>query len=84
MGKKKVIIAAFVMLILSASHAHADIQTKQDADAFLDFYCIELVKAVQGLYEEQKVLAAEAKRKEFFKKGSYIGGIANIYSKLCK
>ena len=42
------------MLIASVSHAHADIQTKQDADAFLDLYCIDLEKAVYDLYGNKK------------------------------
>ena len=43
-----------MVLIISMSHAHADIQTKQDADAFLDLYCIKLEKAVHDLYGNQK------------------------------
>ena len=83
-SKKYFIIATFLILILSADHSRAEIQTKQDADAFLESYCIELVSSIKGLYEEQKILVAEEKWKEFFEKGALISAIANIYSKLCK
>ena len=83
-SKKYFIIATFLILILSAGHSHAEIQTKQDADAFLGSYCIELVSGIKGLYEEQKILVAEEKWKGFFEKGALISAIADIYSKLCK
>ena len=83
-SKKYFIIATFLILILSAGHSRAEIQTKQEADAFLGSYCIVLVSSIKGLYEEQKILAAEEKWKEFFEKGALISAIANIYSKLCK
>ena len=82
--RKLVMVGAFVALVLGANHAHAEIQTKQAADAFLDNYCIELVNAIKDLYEEQKILAAQARWHEFLEKGKYIGDIAEIYSKLCR
>ena len=83
-SKKYFIIATCLILILRAGHAHAEIQTKQDAVAFLGSYCIVLVGGIKGLYEEQKILVAEEKWKEFFEKGALISAIADIYSKLCK
>ena len=83
-SKKYFIIAIFLILILSTGHSHAKLQNKQDADAFLGSYCIELVSTIKGLYEEQKILVAEEKWKEFFEKGALISAIADVYSKLCK
>ena len=83
----RVLVIAMVLslvAVLGASHAYAEIKTQQDADAFLNKYCVELVSAIEGQYEEQKVLAAEQKWQEFFKRGALIGGIAEIYSNLCK
>ena len=75
---------ALMVSVLFANHVYAEIKTQQDADSFLNKYCVELVSAIEGQYEEQKVLAAEQKWPEFFKRGSLIGGIAEIYSNLCK
>lgn len=75
---------ALMVAVLGASHAHAETKTQQDSDAFLNKYCIELVTAIEGLYEEQKVLVVEEKWQDFFEKGAIIKGIAEIYSNLCK
>ena len=75
---------AFIITVLCAGHAFAKVETKQEADAFLAKYCIELVRAIEDQYEDQKLLAAKEKWKEFFEKGAFIAGTADVYSKLCK
>jgi len=70
--------------VLGASHVYAEVKTQQDADAFLNKYCVELVSAIEDQYEEQKVLAVEEKWQEFFEKSALIAGIAEVYSNLCK
>ena len=75
---------ALMVTVLGTKHAYAEINTQQDADAFLNKYCIELVAAIETQYEEQKVLAMEKKWGKFFEKGAGIGGIAEIYRNLCK
>jgi len=79
-----VIALPLLLAVLGVSHAYAEIKTRQDADAFLNKYCIELVKAIEVQYEEQKVLVVEKKWREFFEKGGLISGMAKIYSNLCK
>lgn len=79
-----VIGLTFIVYLFGASHAYAEIETRKDADAFLNKYCIELVKAIEGQYEEQKILVLEEKWREFFEKGSLISAMAEIYSNLCK
>ena len=74
----------FIIAALCAGHAFAKVETKQEADAFLAKYCIELVNTIEGQYEDQKELVAKGKWKEFFEKGAIIAGIADVYSKLCK
>ncbi len=75
---------ALLVAVFCASQAYAEIKTQQDADAFLNKYCVELVSVIEGQYKEQKILAAEQKWQEVFKRGALIGSIAEIYSNLCK
>jgi hypothetical protein len=79
-----VIGLAPMVAVLGASHVYAEVQTQQDADAFLNKYCIELVAAIEDQYEKQKVLVVEEKWREFFEKGALIAAIADIYGNLCK
>ena len=72
------------MLIVSASHSHVYIQTKQDADAFLDLYCINLEKAVHNLYGNKKYWRQKKSGRRSFRRVAIPKGIADIYSKLCK
>ena len=69
---------------LSSNYAYAEIKTRQDADVFLNKYCIELVKAIEVQYEKQKVLAAKERWEALLAKGRFISGIATVYSNLCK
>ena len=69
---------------LSSNYAYAEIRTRQDADAFLNKYCIELVKTIEVQYGKQKVLAAEKRWEALLAKGRVISSIAKIYSNLCK
>jgi len=75
---------AILVVALGNSNSYAEVKTQQDADAFLNKYCVELISAIENQYEEQKVLAAEQKWQEFFERGAVISGIAEIYSSLCK
>jgi len=80
----KSLFAGLLILIFTTGYAFAKVETKQEADAFLVKYCIELVSSIEDQYEDQKKLVAEEKWKEFFEKGSIIVSIADVYSKLCK
>jgi hypothetical protein len=80
-----IVIGLTLMIsVLGASHVYAEVKTQQDADAFLNKYCIELVSAIEDQYEEQKVMAVEEKWQEIFEKGALIAAIAEVYSNLCK
>ena len=79
-----VIGLALMVAVLGASHVYAEVKTQQDADAFLNKYCIELVATIEDQYEKQKVLVVEEKWREFFESGELIASIAEIYSNLCK
>lgn len=58
--------------------------TKQQADNFLGKYCIELVNGISDAYDSQLVAVNAKDWKTFFEKGRWIGGLADVYSKVCK
>ena len=79
-----VIGLTLMVSVLDPSHVYAEVKTHQDASAFLRKYCVELIAVIENQYEEQKVLAAEEKWREFSKRGLLITEISKIYSNLCK
>jgi len=82
---RAIVIGLTLMVsVLGPSHVYAEVKTQQDARAFLNKYCVELVAVIENQYEEQKVLVAEEKWRELFQRGSLIADISTIYSNLCK
>ncbi len=81
--KKKIFIIIFFTCALS-SISLAQVKNKNDATEFLNFYCLELVKTIESAYYEQVEAAKLNSWETFMKKGRWIEGVAEVYSKLCK
>jgi len=74
----------FIVFLTATFNVNAEITTKEQADKFLDKYCIALVNEIEKAVEKQKQQAAKEDWQEFFKTGGWIDGVAGVYSKLCK
>ena len=81
---RKNILLALFFSIAFALNANAKINTKEEADNFLENYCIEIVSAIKDAYEIQIESASSQDWKTFGDKGRWIGGLADVYSKICK
>mgnify|MGYP004381666263 FL=1 len=77
-----------LLLFLFCSSFHlnvnAKINSKQEDDNFLNDYCIEIVSAIKDAYELQLEAVSIQDWKTFGEKGRWIGGLADVYTKLCK
>ena len=80
----KSLFFGLIITVLFTNHALAKAETKQEADAFLAKYCIELGNVIEGTYKEQVKLAKNENWYKFEKMGAIIGSVADVYSKLCK
>tara|TARA_Y100001968_G_C19440452_1_gene762250 strand:- start:2433 stop:2699 length:267 start_codon:yes stop_codon:yes gene_type:complete len=80
---KKFLLFLFLFTISSFS-AYAEINNREEANQFLDNYCIEIVSAIKDAYEVQIESVSNQDWKTFGEKGRWIGGLADVYSKLCK
>ena len=64
--------------------ANARLKNKEDANKFLDEYCIEIVNAIKEAYEKQIIAIENKDLRKFGEQGNWIGGLSDVYSKLCK
>ena len=82
------LIFSFLFLILISNEfllkSQAKIKTKLEADNFLNEYCIEIVNAIKEAYETQIISIKNNDLKKFGEQGLWIGGLSDVYSKLCK
>ena len=82
------VVFSFLFLILISNEfllkSQAKIKTKLEADNFLNEYCIEIVNAIKEAYETQIIALEDNDLKKFGEQGHWIGGLSDIYSKLCK
>ena len=69
---------------LLSLESQAKIKTKVEADNFLNEYCIEIVNAIKEAYETQIISIKNNDLKKFGEQGLWIGGLSDVYSKLCK
>ena len=83
----KIIFYFFSLILLSNQvliESQAKIKTKVEADNFLNEYCIEIVNAIKEAYETQILSLKNNDLRKFGEQGRWIGGLSDIYSKLCK
>ena len=69
---------------LLSLESQAKIKTKVEADNFLNEHCIEIVNAIKEAYETQIMSIKNNDLKKFGEQGLWIGGLSDVYSKLCK
>ena len=82
MKKRFLIIIIFISSFTSLSSAQ--VKNEKEANKFLNFYCVELVKTIENSYYEQVEAAKLNNWETFMKKGKWIMGVAEVYSYLCK
>ena len=83
----KIVFSIFSLLFFSNEFSltsYAKIKTRVESDNFLNEYCIEIVNAIKEAYETQIVSVKNNDLKKFGEQGRWIGGLSDIYSKLCK
>ena len=82
------VVFSFLLLILISNEfllkSQAKIKTKLEADNFLNEYCIEIVNAIKEAYETQIISIKNNDLKKFGEQSLWIGGLSDVYSKLCK
>ena len=83
MQKKFFILFVFSTLAVS-SPIFSEIKSREDADYFLNTYCIKVVNEIEKSYLRQLKAANSSDWETFGKEGAWIGGLSDIYSKLCK
>ncbi len=79
--KKNILV---LLIFFAASPINAKINRKEEAEKFLDNYCIEIVSAIKDAYEAQIESSSKQDWKTFLEKGEWISGLADVYNKLCK
>ena len=83
----KIVVPIFSIILLSNQFlltSKAKIRTRDQSDNFLNEYCIEIVNAIKEAYETQIIALEDNDLKKFGEQGHWIGGLSDIYSKLCK
>ena len=81
----KIIFFSLILIgNLLSLESQAKIKTKIEADNFLNQYCIEIVNAIKEAYETQIISIKNNDLKKFGELGLWIGGLSDVYSKLCK
>ena len=83
MQKKFFILFIFSTLAFT-SPIFSEIKTREDAESFLNTYCIRVVNEIEKSYLRQLKAANSSDWETFGKEGAWIGGLSDIYTKLCK
>ena len=82
----KIAFAFFLLILISNEFllkSQAKIKTKLEADNFLNEYCIVIVNAIKEAYETQIISIKNNELGKFREQGLWIGGLSDVYSKLC-
>ena len=82
--QKKIFILFIFSTLAFISPIFSEIKTKDDADSFLNTYCIKVVNEIEKSYLRQLKAVNSSDWEAFGKEGAWIGGLSDIYSKLCK
>ena len=83
--KNKFILSCILFAQLNIPiYASSEFKTKEEADKFLNAYCIDLVSFTKDVVKRQEELAKEEKWREIFEHGGMIQGASQIYANFCK
>ena len=77
-------ITLIIAFLFSLNVYAANITTKPEADKFIASYCIDLVNAIHDSKNRAEIKIKNGDTKGFLEEASWIGGLADVYSKLCK
>ena len=80
--KKFLLIIIFTLNINNP--LFSKIESRKEAEKFLDKYCIELVSNIKKSYERQLEAVKKSDYETFGREGKWIVGLSDVYSKLCK
>mgnify|MGYP001160830297 CR=1 FL=1 len=83
MHRKIFVLFSFLTLFFILP-TFSEIKTREDADSFLISYCIKIVSEIEKSHLRQLKAANLSDWETFGKEGAWIGGLSDIYSKLCK
>ena len=81
--KKLKFLALALLFSASVPSLSKEIETKEQADAFLDKYCIALINEIAKAVKRQGDLSAKNEWQEVGEQGAYIAGVAKVYNNLC-
>ena len=84
MKKKFLLLFSLFSTLAFTAPIFSEIKTKEDADSFLNTYCIGIVNEIEKSYLRQLKAANFSDWETFGKEGAWIGGLSDIYTKLCK
>ena len=77
-----------ILILIVSGHInlpiYSKLRSKDDADKFLDIYCIEVVQFIKDTSEKQKDLAKKGQLGEALRIGGLIQGASQIYRNLCR
>ena len=76
-------LAPILLVCISFTASAKGIETKEEAEAFLDKYCIALVNEIAKAVKRQDELSSKNEWQKVGEQGVYIAGVADVYSKLC-
>ncbi|MBO8204264.1 hypothetical protein [Prochlorococcus marinus] len=82
--QKNFLFYFFFLTLAFTAPIFSEIKTKEDADSFLNTYCIRIVNEIEKSYLRQLKAANSSDWETFGKEGAWIGGLSDIYTKLCK
>ena len=81
---KKLLILIFIIFGHINPPIYSKLKNKDDADKFLDIYCIEVVQFIKDTSLKQKDLAKKGQVGEALRIGGLIQGASQIYRNLCR
>ena len=83
---KKIILLLLFPITISIvkTPVFSKIESKQEAQKFLNEYCIEIVDNIKKSYIRQNEAIKISDWDSFGKEGKWIYGLSDVYSKLCK
>ncbi|MEM8562991.1 MAG: hypothetical protein AAGF57_12185 [Pseudomonadota bacterium] len=77
------VMSVIAIMLFTARVVATEIDSAEQADAFLDQYCVALVNEIAKAVKRQESYSAKDEWQKVGEQGAYIAGVADVYSKLC-